>query len=83
MKRREFYLPIDWSHLKPQETQNLLAIIDKAKLIQDEASVLISFEEKRKKDVEDLISICRKCGDDECTFNDDCEVKRAYSLLYE
>ena len=75
-------MPIDWARLTPQETENLLRIIEKAKAMQNEAFFLIELQEKRKQDVADLIGICRGCQDDSCRDNFDCEVKKAYVLLY-
>ena len=75
-------MPINWDHLNKQETETLLHIIEKAKAMQNEAFFLIELQEKRKQDVADLIGICRRCQDDSCRDNIDCEVKKAYALLY-
>ena len=75
-------MPVDWNHSNPQETINLLRIIEKAKAMQNEAYFLTELQEKRKQDVNELLSICKKCRDETCMQNNGCEVKLAYALLY-
>jgi len=77
----EGYFVTIWDHLSPQEQRALCAIINRAKQIQTEYAVIAVLKEKAVKYKAELIDICRKCTDENCADNGDCEVKKAYDNL--
>jgi hypothetical protein len=75
-------MPIDWDNLSPEEKERFCKITAKAKAIEEEATVLAQLQEKRKQYVQELISICRGCNDEKCIQNQECEVRKAYAMLF-
>jgi len=75
-------MPINWEKMTDEDKERLLQIVKRAKTIQNKFDILVDqLCKERNALTSELVDICRGCNDENCFSNDDCEVKKAYTIL--